>query len=252
MPLRAKINFPRVVIVTGGADGFGSAITDKFHQKGSKVIIIDLNRSKAESKATVDGVECVVGDVTKRETWEEAVALAMGMYGRVDVVVNNAGITFAPSPVHTKDMAEFDKTFNVNVKPIFLSAQVIAPIMQRQESGIFINITSTGSTRPRPDFAFYNASKAAVAIATKTMALEYAPSIRFNCIAPAIGNTAMLQASIGDGEDSAERQRRIEESLPMRRVAEPGDIANAAWFLGSEKSGFVTGIVLEVDGGRGI
>ncbi|OOQ86049.1 hypothetical protein PEBR_23659 [Penicillium brasilianum] len=282
---------PRTAIVTGGADGFGAAIVDKFSQEGWKVIILDLNRSGGEAKARGDSnLQFVFGDVSKQETWETVLNIIRKDYGRVDVIVNNAGthleyskdggnelltpffsgITHDPSPLHTKSMEEFDRTFNVNVKvtrpilhiktkylldgaqPIFLSASNFAPFMLEQGHGVFINITSTGFTRPRPGFAIYNASKAAVTGFTKTLALEYAPVIRFNCIAPAIGNTSMLRKSIGTGAGSGQKLHTVMESIPMKRVTEPQDVANAAWYLGSDQSTFVTGTTLEVDGGRGV
>ncbi|KIX04598.1 uncharacterized protein Z518_05468 [Rhinocladiella mackenziei CBS 650.93] len=237
----------------GGADGFGAAIVDRFSKEGCRVIFIDLNKDKGDLKAKADGnLHFLYGDVTRRETWEEALSCGKDMFERVDVVVNNAGITYDPSPVHMKPMEQYERIFHVNVTPIFLSVQVICPYMLEQGSGVFINITSTGCTRPRPGFAFYNASKAAVHIATKTMALEYAPTIRFNCICPAVGNTSMLQASIGNGAEAKEKMRKLEDMLPMGRVTEPVDIANAAWFLGSDQSSFVTGTTIEVDGGRGV
>ncbi|KAJ5456536.1 hypothetical protein N7530_011810 [Penicillium desertorum] len=239
--------------VKGGADGFGAAIADRFSHEGCKVIILDLDQVTGEIKQQADSnISFLVGDVTRLETWRNALALAQTTYGRIDVIVNNAGITHDPSPIHTKSLLEYEKTFNVNVKPIFISAQVFAPVMMQQGHGIFINITSTGCTRSRPGFAIYNASKAAVEVATKTMALEYAPAVRFNCFSPAVGNTTMLQASIGNGEDSRQRLRQVEDSLPMKRVCQPVDIANASWYLGSEESSFVTGTTLEVDGGRGV
>ncbi|KAL3460066.1 hypothetical protein BJX64DRAFT_290708 [Aspergillus heterothallicus] len=244
---------PKVAIVTGGADGFGAAIADRFSQEDYRVIIVDLNKEKGEAKASKDSnILFLRGDVTRQDTWERTLTLARESFGRLDAVVNNAGITGSPSPTHTKEMAEYERTFNVNVRPIFCSAQVIVPFMIKQGHGVFVNITSTGCTRPRPGFAFYNASKAAVNVATKTMSLEYAPIIRFNCIAPAVGNTSMLQASIGDGEDSKERLQMIEDLLPMKRIAQPLDIANAVWYLASDQSSFVTGTTLEVDGGRGV
>ncbi|OBT78910.1 hypothetical protein VF21_02756 [Pseudogymnoascus sp. 05NY08] len=243
----------RVVIVTGGANGFGAAIVDRFSKEGCKVIFIDINKIDGEARAAADpNLRFLFGDITLRDTWEAALALAQKENGRINVVINNAGITHEPSPVHTIGMDIYERVFSINLKPIFLSAQVIAPIMLEQGHGIFINITSTGCTRPRAGFAFYNASKAAVSIASKTMALEYAPTIRFNCIAPAVGNTTMLQRSIGNDENSAARLHTLSDSLPMKRITEPSDIANAAWYLGSDQSSFVTGTTLEVDGGRGV
>ncbi|KAF2094966.1 oxidoreductase, partial [Rhizodiscina lignyota] len=236
---------------TGGADGFGSAIVDRFSKEGCKVIFLDLDKVKGPAKAQSNSnLHFIFGNVARRECWQEALDFAKKQYGRLDVVVNNAG-TDNPHLMHTKSIELYEKVFDVNVKSVFLSAQVICPFMLEQGSGAFINITSTGCTRPRPGFAFYNASKAAVHLASKTMALEYAPTIRFNCICPAVGNTAM-QKSIGNDDQSAERLRKLEMMLPMGRVTEPEDIANAAWYLGSEQSSFVTGTMLEVDGGRGV
>ncbi|KAJ5363576.1 uncharacterized protein N7496_009289 [Penicillium cataractarum] len=262
---------PKTAIVTGGADGFGAAIVDRFSQEGWKVIILDLNKSAGEAKARDDpNLQFVFGDVSKQETWETVLDTIRKDYGRVDVIVNNAGITHDPSPLHTKSIEEYERTFNVNVKvthpnlhvktkylldatqPIFLSASTFAPFMLKQGHGVFINITSTGFTRPRPGFAIYNASKAAVTGFTRTLALEYAPVIRFNCIAPAVGNTSMLRNSIGTGAGSDQKLQTVMDSIPMKRVTEPQDVANAAWYLGSDQSSFVTGTTLEVDGGRGV
>ncbi|KAH6981490.1 hypothetical protein EDB80DRAFT_873342 [Ilyonectria destructans] len=261
-----------VVVVTGGADGFGAAIVDRFHQEGCKVIFIDLNEAKGSAKAaTSPNLTFIHGDVTSRAIWEQALSIAEKEYGRLDVVVNNAGITQVPSvsancpgspgsppsvnsskpkPVHTLSMDLCDKILNVNLRPVFLSAQVICPFMLKQGGGAFINLTSTGCTRPRPGFAFYNAAKAG--LASKTMALEYAPTIRFNCICPAVGDTAMLERSIGNDDQSAEKRRKLEDGLPLKRLTKPTDIANAAWFLGSDQGSFLTGTTIEVDGGRGI
>ncbi|KAH7112300.1 hypothetical protein B0J13DRAFT_575779 [Dactylonectria estremocensis] len=242
-----------VVVVTGGADGFGAAIVDRFHQEGCKVIFIDLNEAKGSAKAaTSPNLTFIHGDVTSRAIWEQALSIAEKEYGRLDVVVNNAGITQVPSPVHTLSMDLCDKILNVNLRPVFLSAQVICPFMLKQGGGAFINLTSTGCTRPRPGFAFYNAAKAGVNLASKTMALEYAPTIRFNCICPAVGDTAMLERSIGNDDQSAEKRRKLEDGLPLKRLTKPTDIANAAWFLGSDQGSFLTGTTIEVDGGRGI
>ncbi|KAH7237975.1 hypothetical protein B0J15DRAFT_406094 [Fusarium solani] len=223
----------RVVLVTGGADGFGAAIVDRFHQEGSKVIFIDLNDVKGSAKAaTSPDLTFIHGDVTSVAIWEQALAVAEKEYGRLDVVVNNAA---CPHIVNG---------------PIRQDPQLICPFMLKQGGGIFINLTSTGCTRPRPGFAFYNAAKAG--LASKTMALEYAPTIRFNCICPAIGDTAMLERSIGNDNQSAEKRRKIEGALPLQRLTKPTDIANAAWFLGSDQGSFLTGTTIEVDGGRGI
>ncbi|KAH8169679.1 enoyl-(Acyl carrier protein) reductase domain-containing protein [Sarocladium implicatum] len=244
---------PKVAIVTGGADGFGAAIVDRFTSEGWVVIIIDIHPTKGQAKAAANpNIEFLCADVTKRETWEEAVKIATEKYMRIDLVVNNAGIGHDPLPAHELDMNLFDKLFTLNVKTIFISAQVVAPVMLEQGSGAFVNISSTGYTRPRPGMSIYNATKAAVANCTKTMAMDYAPVIRFNAIAPAVGNTSMLRDSIGSDKDAQARLQRLKDSLPMKRITEPSDVANAAWYLGTEQSSFVTGTVLEVDGGRGV
>ncbi|KIH87035.1 oxidoreductase, short-chain dehydrogenase/reductase family [Sporothrix brasiliensis 5110] len=248
MPLLPHASASQVVIVTGGSRGFGAAIVKRFTREGCKVIVLDL-----EAGDEHNNLHYQKADVTIRASWEEALVFAETTYGRLDIVVNNAGIAFDNALIHTKTMQEYDKTFDVNVRPVFLSAQAIAPFMLQQGHGAFVNITSTGFTRPRAGFAIYNASKAAVAIATKTMALEYAPTIRFNGIAPSVGNTAMLQASLGENEtECAEKLEKLMALLPMQRLCGPDDVANAAWFLASEESSFITGTILDVDGGRGV
>ncbi|KAH8691473.1 hypothetical protein BGW36DRAFT_465213 [Talaromyces proteolyticus] len=242
-----------VVIVTGGADGFGSAIVDRFSSEGCNVLVIDVNKEKGDTQASKDqNVRFIHGDVTLRKTWEQTLELAQQEFGRLDTVVNNAAICYDPSPVHTLDISLYDKVFNINVKPIFLSVQVIAPYMLECGSGVFVNISSTGYTRPRSGFAFYNASKAAVTTATRTMALEYAPIIRFNCIAPTVGNTTMLLRSIGGDDETAQKMKKLLSVIPMGRVTEPADVSNAVWYLASDQSSFITGTLLEVDGGRGV
>ncbi|PYH45961.1 NAD(P)-binding protein [Aspergillus saccharolyticus JOP 1030-1] len=242
-----------VVIVTGGADGFGAAIVGRFSLQGWKVLLVDIDAEKGALKAQDDSsVLFVHGDVSDPRTWLTVKEVALHEWGRIDALINNAAIVSDAAPIHEQDMNTFDKIFAVNVKPIFLSAQAIAPFMLEQGHGVFINISSTGYTRPRAGFAIYNASKAAVTTATKTLALEYAPTIRFNCIAPAVGETQMLFASTGRSDDAAERRAKVEEMIPLKRLTRPEDVSNAAWYLASDQSSFVTGTILEVDGGRGI
>ncbi|BCS21827.1 putative secondary metabolism biosynthetic enzyme [Aspergillus puulaauensis] len=132
----------RVAIVTGGADGFGAAIADRFSNEGCRVIMLDLNKQKGEEKAASDpNLHFLLGDVIRQETWDQALAVARERFGRLDVVVNNAGITGSQSLVHTKDMLEYERTFDVNVRPIFCSAQAIVPFMMEQGHGVFVNIT---------------------------------------------------------------------------------------------------------------
>lgn len=181
----------KVAIVTGAASGFGRGIATKFVQEGAKVIVADLSVEGGNAVAQELGSAAVFqqGDVTKREDWETLLKTATDL-GGVDIVINNAGATYANKPTETVTEKDFDLCFNVNVKSIWLSTNVILPyLLENGRAGVFINVASTAGVRPRPGLAWYNASKAAVINATKSLAVEYGPKqIRFNSVAPVFGS----------------------------------------------------------------
>ena len=244
----------KVAIVTGGGSGFGDGMARRFAAEGAKIVVNDLNA--AGGQRVIDAIRqqggkavYVGGDVSKRADVKAMVAKATGEFGRVDILVNNAGVTHKNQPMLSVPEEMFDKIFAVNVKAIYLAALEVIPLMRQQGGGSIINTASTAGLRPRPGLTWYNASKGAVITMTKSMAAELAPEkIRVNCLCPVAGITGML----GDfmGADTPENRARFQASIPIGRLSTPEDIANAALYLASDEANFITGVALEVDGGR--
>ena len=241
-------------IVTGGASGFGAEIARAFVREGARVVILDLNADGVRQVAEEigEGALALVGDVTRQADVEASVKLAVEKFGSLDVVVNNAGWTFRNRPLLEVTEAEFDKAFAINVKSIFLMTNACVPVMKRQGTGRIINIGSTAGVRPRPGLTWYNATKGAVNLMSKSMAVELAPDgIRVNCIAPVIGETGLLESFMGV-PDTPENRAKFIATIPLGRMSRPADIANACVYLAGPESEFLTGVILPVDGGRTI
>jgi 3-oxoacyl-[acyl-carrier protein] reductase len=244
----------KTALVTGGGSGFGAEIVLSYVREGAKVVILDLNGNGAQkiADAAGGGTIAVAGDVTKQSDIDAAVKRAVDTFGKLDIVVNNAGWTFRNKPMLEVSEAEFDKVFAINVKSIFLMTNAVVPVMRKQKSGRIINIGSTAGLRPRPGLTWYNATKGAVNLMSKSMAVELAPDgIRVNCIAPVIGETALLESFMGVPA-TPENRAKFLATIPLGRMAKPGDVANACVYLGGDESEFLTGVVLPVDGGRTI
>ena len=244
----------KAALVTGGASGFGAEIVLSYVREGAKVVILDLNGNGAQKIADATGGHAiaVAGDVTKQSDIDAAVKRAVDTFGKLDIVVNNAGWTFRNKPMLEVSEAEFDKVFAINVKSIFLMTNAVVPVMRKQKSGRIINIGSTAGLRPRPGLTWYNATKGAVNLMSKSMAVELAPDgIRVNCIAPVIGETALLESFMGM-PDTPENRAKFLATIPLGRMAKPRDVANACVYLGGDEFEFLTGVVLPVDGGRTI
>lgn len=241
----------KVAIVTGGGSGFGEAIAMRFAEEGAKVVIADLNEQAGEKVAAAirdAGMTAVAvpTDVTRDAHMKNLVEQALEHFGRLDVMVNNAGTTHRNSPMLDVDEATFDRVYAVNVKSIYLSAMHAVPVFRRQGSGCFVNVASTAGVRPRPGLTWYNGSKGAAVILTKSMAVELAPeNIRVNGLNPVMGETGLIDQFLGDNT-----REKIIAGIPMGRLSRPGDIASAALFLASGEAEFITGVCLEVDGGR--
>ena len=241
-------------IVTGGGSGFGAEFARRYVREGAKVVILELNAGGARKVADEIGAGAIAigGDVTRKADVEASVNLAFDQFGKVDIVVNNAGWTYHNKPLLEVTEDEFDRTFAINVKSIFLMTNAVVPVMRRQKSGRIINIGSTAGIRPRPGLTWYNGSKGAVNLMTKSMAVELAPDgIRVNCIAPVMGETALLEAFMGV-PDTPENRARFLATIPLGRLSKPADIANACVYLAGDESEFLTGVILPVDGGRTI
>lgn len=244
----------KTALVTGAASGFGTGIAKTFAREGAKIVLMDLNGDGARTVADAigDAATAVQGDVTSAQDLDRAVQAAVGFGGRLDIVVNNAGWTHRNKPLLEVTGEEFDRVFNVNVRSIFLMTQAVVPVMKEQGGGVILNIGSTAGIRPRPGLTWYNGSKGAVNLMSRSMAAELAPDrIRVNCVAPVIGATAMLEPLMGV-PDTPENRAKFLATIPLGRLSQPEDIANACLYLASDEANFITGVVLEVDGGRTI
>lgn len=240
----------KVAIVTGAGQGFGQGIAEHFAREGAVVVVVDIDIEKARAVARGIGDALALHcDVSKAADVDACVETTLGSHGRVDIVVNNAGISHRNQPMLDVGEAEFDRVFAVNVKSIYLFAKAAVPVMRRQGGGVILNIGSTAGIRPRPGLTWYNASKGAVNLMSKSMAVELAPDrIRVNAIAPVAGETPLLATFMG--EDTPEKRAAFRASIPWGRLSTPDDIAKAAVYLCSDDADMVTGEVLQVDGGR--
>ncbi len=239
-------------LVTGAASGFGAEIARMFAREGAKVTIMDLNGDGAAQVAAEIGPAAIAvkGDVTSRADVEAAVKAAQDHVGKLDIVINNAGWTHRNKPLLEVTEAEFDKVYAINVKSIYYMIHTVVPVMSAQGGGVVINIGSTAGIRPRPGLTWYNSTKGAVNLATRSLAVELAPQkIRVNCVAPVMGATALLESFMGV-PDTPENRARFISTIPLGRLSEPKDIAGACLYLASDEAEFITGVVLEVDGGR--
>jgi 3-oxoacyl-[acyl-carrier protein] reductase len=244
----------KIALVTGAASGFGTGIARTFAREGAKIVLMDLNGDGAKSVAASigDAATAVQGDVTSAQDIARAVQVAVEFGGKLDIVVNNAGWTHRNKPLLEVTDEEFDRVFNVNVRSIFLMTQAAVPVMKGQGGGVILNIGSTAGIRPRPGLTWYNGSKGAVNLLSRSMAAELAPDrIRVNCVAPVIGATNMLEPLMGV-PDTPENRAKFLATIPLGRLSRPEDIANACLYLASDEAEFITGVVLEVDGGRTI
>lgn len=244
----------KIAIVTGASGGFGEGIARLFVAEGARVLIADLDIERASAVASDLGAaaHAVRCDVSKAEDVEAAVKACEQQFGAVHIVVNNAGTTHRNQPMLEVDEATFDRVFNVNVKSIYHMARAVVPLMRKQGSGSIINIGSTAGIRPRPGLTWYNASKGAVNLMSKSMAAELGPDhIRVNAICPVMGATGLIEQFLGTA-DSPEARARITAGIPLGRMSTPEDVAQAALYLASDASAFITGVELPVDGGRTI
>jgi 3-oxoacyl-[acyl-carrier protein] reductase len=238
-------------IVTGGASGFGEGIVRKFVSEGADVLIADLNIEAAQKLSDELGtaVKASETNVAKNDSVLKMVDLASAELGGVDILVNNAGITHLPAPMEEVSDEDFDKVFAVNCKSVFLTAKHIVPIFKSQRSGVILNVASTAGVSPRPHLNWYNASKGWMNNATKGMAVELASSgIRVNAINPVAGETPLLKMFMG--EDTPEMRAKFLSTIPLGRFSTPEDMGNAACFLCSDEASMLTGVCMEVDGGR--
>lgn len=236
-------------IVTGGASGFGEGIARKFVAEGAKVLIADLNLEGAERLAGELGAMAIMANVAEDQSVRAMVETAKTAFGSIDILVNNAGTTHLPAQMEEVTEADFDKVFAVNCKSVYLTAKYLVPLFKAQGSGTILNVASTAGVSPRPRLNWYNASKGWMNNATKGMAVELAPEgIRVNAINPVAGDTPLLKMFLG--EDTPEIRAKFLSTIPIGRFSTAEDMGNAACFLCSDEASMVTGVCMEVDGGR--
>jgi 3-oxoacyl-[acyl-carrier protein] reductase len=244
----------KIAIVTGAASGFGAGIARRFAAEGARVVVNDLDAAGAQrvvEEIEVSGGRALAcaGDVSKDADVSRLIAYAIAQYGRLDVVVNNAGTTHRNQPMLDVPEDLFDRIYQVNVKSLYLTAKHAVPHFRARRSGVFITIASTAGVRPRPGLTWYNGSKGAAIVTSRSMAAELAPdNIRVNIINPVAGETGLLADFMG--EDTPEKRAHFISTIPLGRLSQPTDIATAAVFFASDEASFITGACLEVDGGR--
>jgi 3-oxoacyl-[acyl-carrier protein] reductase len=239
----------KVAVVTGGGSGFGAAICRRFVEEGAKVVVVDCRREGGDAVARETGAVFVEADVASEADARRMIATAVERFGRLDILVNNAGAPQAPTPITDTDEHDFDRLMAVNAKAIALAAKHAVPILRRQGGGVILNTVSVAAIRPRPNLAAYNASKGAALVLSKSLAIELAPDrIRVNAVCPGPGDTPMLATFVG-GDSEAHRAAFL-QSIPLGRLCAPGDVASTMVFLASDEASFITGAVIEVDGGR--
>ena len=238
-------------IITGAASGFGAGIAKKFIQEGAEVIVADINEKMANKAATDLGKHAYSFpvDVSKSGSVTKLKDFSLSHFGIPDIIINNAGVTHTPDTLENIVEDDFDRVFLVNCKSVYLMARSFVPDMKKKKSGVFLNVASTAGVSPRPNLNWYNASKGWMNTATKTMAIELAPhGIRVNAINPVAGETPLLATFMG--EDTPIMRSKFLATIPIGRFSTPEDMGNAACFLCSNEASMVTGVCLEVDGGR--
>lgn len=241
----------KVALITGAAQGLGLAMAETFVREGARVAVVDINGDAALAVAERLGPSAIgiAANVTKAADVEKTVAATVEAFGRLDILVNNAGSTHANGPFEDVSEEEFDRVFALNVKSIYLYAKAAVPQMRAQQAGVILNLGSTAGLRPRPGLVWYNATKGAVHNITKSLALELAPDhIRVCALAPVATETPLLATFMGG--DTPEKRARMMGIVPLGRLGKPSDVANAALYLASDEAEFLTGVVLEIDGGR--
>ncbi len=241
----------KVAVVTGGGGGFGEGIARRFAAEGARVVVADRDADAAARVAAAIGGHAITGDVSIGADVRAMVAAAEQTFGALDIVVNNAGTTHRNRPMLEVDEAAFDRLYAVNVKSLFNMAHAAVPLFRRQGAGgAIINISSTAGIRPRPGLVWYNGTKGAMNVITQCMASELAADrIRVNAVCPVLGATALTEEFMG-GPATPELMARFIATIPLGRLSQPADVANACVFLAEDASAFLTGVLLPVDGGR--
>ena len=243
----------RSVIITGAASGFGKAMAERFAAEGARLTLADLDESAGAAVAADTGGQFIRTDVSQSEDIQAMIARAVDSYGSVDVLINNAGFSHRSMLMWELPDEDYDRVFAVNTKGVFLGCKHVIPVM-RDRGGVIINTASIGAIAPRPGVTAYNATKGAVVTLTRGLAVEVARfKIRVNALMPVAADTGFMKGALGVTEGLSEAQAQpIISGIPLRRLTDPSDVAGSAAFLASDDAEFLTGVCLNIDGGRSI
>ena len=247
----------KVAVVTGAAGGFGEAIARRFADEGASVVVADVDESGAErlAKAIRDGGgEALAArtDVSLAEDVERMIGVAIDRYGGLDILVNNAGVAHRGMMLWELPEEEYDRVFDTNTKGVYLGVKYAVPALRDRGGGAIVNTASIGAVSPRPMLTAYNATKGAVITMTRGLAVELAQfKIRVNAVNPVAADTAFMTGVYGKEMSDRAREALI-ANIPLGRLTEPRDVASAVLFLASDEAEFLTGVCLNVDGGRSI
>jgi 3-oxoacyl-[acyl-carrier protein] reductase len=241
----------KVAIVTGGGSGFGEGIARKFVAEGAKVLIADRDAAGGErvARALGSSAKSICTDVAKAADVAKMFDAVQDHFAGLHILVNNAGVSHLPQPLEDVSEDDFDRILAINVKAIYLAARIVVPRFKAQKKGVILNIASTAGVSPRPRLSWYNASKGWVITATRAMAVELAPfGVRVVALNPVAGETPLLKTFMG--EDTPQMRAKFLATIPLGRFSTPEDLGNAACFLCSDEASMITGVAMEVDGGR--
>ncbi len=244
----------KTAVITGAGSGFGEGIAKRFAHEGASVVVADLNADAARRVAAEigDNARAIGADVTVRDEVAAMIDLAEEVYGGLDILINNAGYTSRNGSMMDVDEETFDRIYDVNVKAIYLATLKAVPVLRKRGGGTIINVASIGALRPRPGLVWYNGSKGAAMNISKGMAVELAPDkIRVNALCPVLAETGLVEQFMGM-DDTPENRAAFLKTIPLGRLGRPSDVAGAALYLCSDDAEFITGVALEVDGGRGV
>jgi 3-oxoacyl-[acyl-carrier protein] reductase len=243
----------KCVIVTGAASGFGAATARAFGNAGADVIVSDINLGGAQQVAdSLPSATAVRADVTDAGDIEDLVVSAVDTYGGLDVLVNNAGLPHRRGPFEDLSVGDIEFQLMMNVRSVVLACKFALPVLRQRPGASIVNVSSIGATRPRPGMVMYSATKGAVITLTRGLATEVAPSVRVNAVCPVAAETGFVKNALGTETFTDEMRQVIVSEIPMGRAAVPDDVANGVVFLASDRAAFLTGVILDIDGGRSI
>ncbi len=243
----------RSVVITGAASGFGRAMAERFAAEGARLTLADIDESRGAEVADALNAQFVRSNVAERDDVKRMIDSAVAAHGGIDVLVNNAGFTHRSMPMWELPEEDFDAVYAVNVRGVFLGCKYVIPVM-REKGGVIINTASIGAVAPRPGVTAYNGTKGAVMTMTRGLAVEVARfRIRVNALNPVAADTDFMKGAFGAEDGLSEEQKApLIAGIPLRRLTEPRDVAACAAFLASDDAEFLTGVCLNIDGGRSI